>query len=304
MDLNDISGIASLVDKFPSLKPVVNSVGFTKTEYKPEELPSQMTASLVGGEPATYEKPFYGLPASTIPDDLPAGIQAYRADPTGKYGGKNGLETQPLQRFNEGGNRLFGQEKNTDSQTSTSYSDPSKAVQELYRYARTNGAMGAAGYPALTADQMAAFALKEGRSDYGANGSYGSKLWEKTRKELSDKYLLSSTDKAFIATVADKQRVADKLGIPFAEAWNGTGSNGKATGKEYAADWEHHRQAALKPENQQLMDLINRGIADGQKFGFPLKKDIEKYQTRQAKQVPYKTGGAVSKPLQGNNKLI
>ena len=106
-------------------------------------------------------------------------------------------------------------------------------------------------------------------------------------------------------TMAAKQNTADRLGISFAEAWNGTGTNvNKQTGKDYAKDWEAQKAAAAHPKNKLLMDLINRAYADGQKHGFPSKANKDEDSIAHIREVPYKKGGLIDKPIQGGNKLI
>jgi hypothetical protein len=301
-----MAGLEDLVGYIPSLAPVVNAMGFRKTVDVDPELPYDLSKVGIFKEIDLEKQPLYGLPRSTVPQDLPTGIKAYRADPQGKHGGKEGLETQPLQRFDIGGNKLFGQQTNTDPTTGTAYSDPSKAIQSLYRFARVNGAAEANGHPSLSAEDLAALALKEGRFDYGlSGGSYGGNFVEKYRKELENKYNLTSKDIDFMATIADKQRIADKNKVSFAEAWNGTGVNELGqSGKQYSKDWEVHKQAALHPKNKELMDVIMRGIEDGKKYGFPLQANREKDIRKTTKEVPYKKGGVVDKSLAGGHKVI
>jgi hypothetical protein len=301
-----MAGLEDLIGYIPQLAPIANAMGFKKTVIVDPELPDNLSEVGHFSKVDPDKQPLYGLSRSTMPDGLPTGIKAYRADPQGKYGGKEGLETQPLQRFDVGGNKLYGQQINTDPKTGTAYSDPSKAIQTLYRFARTNGAAAANGHPSLSAEDLAALALKEGRFDYGlSGGSRGGNFVTKYKKELQDKYNITDTDINFMATIADKQRIADKNKISFAEAWNGVGTNDFGqTGKQYAKDWETHKQAALNPKNKELMDVVMRGIADGQKYGFPLQANKEKDERKTTKEVPYKKGGMVEKSLSGGHKLI
>lgn len=301
-----MAGLEDLIGYIPQLASVANAMGFKKTVIVDPELPDNLYDVGHFGKIDLDKQPLYGLSRSTMPDGLPTGIKAYRADPKGKYGGKEGLETQPLQRFDVGGNKFFGQQTNTDPKTGTAYSDPSKAIQTLYRFARTNGAAALNGHPSLSAEDLAALALKEGRFDYGlSSGSHGGNFVTKYKKELQDKYNLTDTDIDFMATIADKQRIADKNKISFAEAWNGVGTNDVGqTGKQYAKDWETHKKAALHPKNKELMDVIMRGIEDGKKYGFPLQANKEKDERKTTKEVPYKKGGMVEKSLSGGHKLI
>ena len=302
------TGLEDLVGYFPSLAPVANAMGFKKTVVVLPELPNDPMPF-----PTINADPLYGVYRSTVPENLPTGIKAYRADPRGKHGGKEGLETQPIQQFDIGGNKFLKQETNKSPITGDTYSDSAKAIQALYRFARVNGAAALNGHPALSAEDLAGIALKEGRFDYGLNynwdknkfGSYGGNFVDKYSKELQDKYSISDRDIAFLATIADKQRIANKNKISFAEAWNGVGANKFGqTGKQYAQDWETHKQAALHPKNKELMDIIKRGMEDGQKYGFPLLANLKKDVKRTTKEVPFKRGGSIDKPLAGGHKII
>jgi hypothetical protein len=301
-----MAGIDDLIEAIPQLAPIANALGMKKQVVIPADLPYNLNN-------IDYEEvkrqPLWGIPNSTQPKDLPKSIEAYRADPTGRYGGKEGLETQPIQRLIKGGNFLGKTEiykPDEDPTTSNVYTNPSKAVQELYKYARLNGAAEKHGHVAFTPEEIAAFALKEGRTDLGMGGvSFGNKKDLEYDKMLRDTYNLPNKDLNFLAAIASKKRIADKLGIPLAEAWNGTGVNDAGqSGKDYAKNWDAQKQAALHPKNKQLLEIIQRGIADGQKYGLPLKANIDKDTAARLEKVPYSKGGAISKPLPGGHKII
>ena len=293
--------VDSLVGTFPSLAPVANAIGATKIGLSEKELPTDdmywysngATRDLIGNDRRGDVNPMLGVPLSTQPTDLPKSIKMYRADPTGKYGGKEGLETLPQPRFDVGGDRYH--KKVEDPTVSDVYGDSSKAIQQLYRYARLNGAANKYGYPSLSPEDVAAMALKEGRSDLGFNAvNLGHPDELKFNKMLRDTYNLTSNDQNFLAALFAKQRVADKFKIPFANAWNGTGVNDAGqSGKDYAKNYEHHKKAALHPNNQQLMELINRAIEDGKKHGLPLRENSIKDSMRHYIPVPYKAKGGV-----------
>ena len=304
-----MAGIDDLIAAYPQLAPIANALGMQKTVTVEPELPlgiERLDSEIL------KKQPLFGVPKSTIPTDLPQAIEAYRADPSNKYGGKEGLETQPLSRLIKGGNTVGKQQMyqpDTDPETSTIYTNPSKAVQELYRYARLNGAAEKHGHPAFSLEEIAAFALKEGRTDLGMGGvSFGNKKDLEYDKMLRETYQLPFKDQNFLAAVASKKRIANKLGLPLAEVWNGTGVNEAGqSGKDYAKNWETHKQAALHPKNKQLMAIIQRGMADGQKYGLPLKTDEIKNTSTRYEKRPYKKGGTVNMPdeySQGKWKLI
>jgi hypothetical protein len=292
--------VDSLVGTFPSLAPVANAIGATKVGLSEKELPTDNMYwypndpnNLIGNDSRGDVNPMLGITKSTQPTDLPKSIKMYRADPTGKYGGKEGLETLPQPRFDVGGDRYHN--KVEDPTVSDVYGDSSKAIQQLYRYARLNGAANKYGYPSLSPEDVAAMALKEGRSDLGFNAvNLGHPDELKFNKMLRDTYNLTSNDQNFLAALFAKQRVADKFNIPFAHAWNGTGVNDAGqSGKDYAKNYEHHKKAALHPNNQQLMELVNRAIEDGKKHGLPLRENSIKDSMRHYIPVPYKAKGGV-----------
>jgi len=300
--------VEKAVETVPQLASVANSLGFKKTINTPSELPdtnmSNYSPSNMHYLDASDRLPLLGIPTSTQPNDLPQSIKAYRADPKNKYKGNNGLETQPISRFTVGGD--WAHTQNLNDKTSDVYSDPSKAVQQLYKYARLNGAAAKYGYPSLSPEEIAAFALKEGRSDLGHSGVVvGNKDDLAFQKTIQDTYNIPFHDANFLVALYSKNRVANKLNIPLAEAWNGTGVNESGqTGKQYAKSFEQHKQAALHPMNKELMDLINEGHQHGLEYGLPLKKDAVKNATPQQKEVPYKKGGFIDKPITGGGKII
>jgi hypothetical protein len=296
-----MAGLEDLIASNPALASIARAVGMKRQQFYPAELPRDMR------KVDTSFDPLGTLPRSTLPTDYPNSVKAYRADPKNRSKSNTGIETMPISRFDVGGDWVHKQ--NTDPAKSTVYTDPVKANQELYRYARLAGAAEKEGYPSLSANELAAFALKEGRSDLGFNGGdygvRGSNFSNKMYNELQSKYNAHPTDLGFITHIAEKKRVADKLGIPFAHAWNGTGKNAAGqTGADYAKDWEYHREAAARPENKPLMDWIQRGIDDGKRFGLPLKENQMQDTISSWKDVSYKKGGLVDKSTKGGEKLI
>ena len=85
---------------------------------------------------------------------------------------------------------------------------------------------------------------------------------------LTSKYGMHYGTASFLANLKEKQDIADRLGIPFAEAWNGTGkvAGTKRTGKTYAKEFNKQVKAAQMPENQKLMDMVNLGIQHGNQY--------------------------------------
>ena len=174
------------------------------------------------------------LTAKPVAVSIPARIQAYRPDPTGKYGGKDGLETLP-----------------TEFRTNT-----------LMDYAKAAGLASSMGYKQPTPDQLTNLALQEGaRSDFGHNRSL-SYDHPDVAKLISEGIAPDSA--AFAILAHQKMQTANRLKIPFERAWNGTGRSefGK-TGKDYANSIAAGSYAANHPKNKQLADLIRQSYDSG-----------------------------------------
>jgi hypothetical protein len=274
------------------INPVKNLMGMRKTVVTPAELPFGLSDA---NNKYRDTDPLFALPKSTIPSDLPTSINAFRADPSGKYGGAQGIETLPISRLSTGGDRSF--KTDTDPKTSTVLSDAKKATQQLYRYARLNGAAANLGMPSLTPEEIAAFVLKEGRTDLGFNSLTGSPQEKKYEELLRKQYNITSDDANFLTAMYSKKNVADRLGIPFAMAWNGTGVNDAGqSGKDYAKNYVAHKKAALHEKNKGLLDLINRAVKDGQKYGLPLKANESVDSTDKITYEKYANGGNIPLP--------
>lgn len=218
-----------------------------------------------------------GYAPNTLPQQIPT-LQVYRADPTGRFGGKDGLETLPTsfdpQSSGAGWHSVPGQQKMV-----ATAGNP----VNMYAYARELGRSAKYGVPQLSAVELAALALKEGRDDFGANmydhnnpqlQALAKRLYPQQADDALDWYAKHGSNaagptvygaKLFPVAVADKMAVAKRLGIPFAEAWNGTGSNGRSTGADYARGYEHYLKAAANPKNKALVDFIQSALDAGQR---------------------------------------
>jgi hypothetical protein len=275
-----MAGLDDLIEAYPSLAPVANAIGMKKTVVDPAELPVH---------PGSEKLDLF--PRSTRPTDLPKELKFYRADPTGKGGGKDGLETLPVKFIND---------------DNKNYVDVYRDPDVLYKYARLAGAASKYGYPTMAPEEVATFALKEGRADLGHNGIVlRSKKEKDFDKQLAEAHNLPEQERNFLTTVQAKKNLADRKGISFAEAWNGTGTNvfGQS-GKDYAKNWEAHKAAAGHPKNKEFMNFINRAYEDGRKHGFPSKANVNEDTISHIRQVPYKKGGMIDKPIAGGYKTI
>lgn len=243
------SVISSIVNTFPSLAPLASAFGYEK----PTEAPAY--------------NPLSAFPADTLPSSMPETVKFYRADPTGKFGGKEGLETLPA-KFSAG-----------------KVDDPST----LYRYARMAGAANKYGYPTMSPEEVAAFAIKEGRADLGHNDmTLGNKQEKDFDKKLDTLHDIPIHDKNFLTTLMAKKSTADRFGVSLPEAWNGLGvSSAGQSGRDYARNWEAQKAAALHPKNKEFMNFVRNAYEEGRKYGLIPNKNTQ----ASAGQAPYKHGG-------------
>lgn len=179
----------------------------------------------------------------TLPRTIP-NLVGYRADPTNRFGGNDGLETLPTKFTDKG---MFN----------------AGSPIQLYSYTRSLAQAQKYGVPQLSAQELAALALKEGRADLGTI-SFDTKNPSSRAlyNQLVDAGFNSEAAK-FPVAVAEKAALAKRLGIPFAEAWNGTGSNGASTGAQYAMGYQASLQAASNPKNAQLVQFIQSALNAG-----------------------------------------
>lgn len=196
-------------------------------------------------------------------DSFPDSVSGYRADPTGRYGGKSGIETLPT-RLN---------------------------AAELYAKVRAMKLGEPYGVPQLPPEQLAALALKEGQGMSGVFGvdpivprsalegdpqgvkyalqndaNYDPAM--KGDKELYERLLsegITGQAAAFAVRLANKDKVAKRLGIPFGSAWVGTGNSGYENSQQYVDSLREFEKAAGHPRNKALIDFINTAIAPKRK---------------------------------------
>jgi hypothetical protein len=205
-----------------------NTSGYTLQHYDPRTIPPEFgmgEGSIFHGNRVVGTPVAWGAkPPARQPELV---VSAYRADPTNKYGGGKGVETLPT--------KLSG--------------------ADLYSKARDMSAARTLGVPQLSASQLATLALKEGRPDFGTNGSS-----DKATNDLVKRYTDAGVpfdNATFMAQLKIKQDTAARLGIPFEEAWSG---------RDYASDAGSQASAALLPPNKALMEIIQKGIDDGSKY--------------------------------------
>jgi hypothetical protein len=175
------------------------------------------------------------------PDDY---IFGYRADPTNKFGGKTGLETQP---------------KYFDRRNVASYLKGMATARDKF------------GMRHPDPETLTNLLLKEGRDDFGVNGDFpgtpeGSKRYAHMVKTLGVRPHVpdDKVGNLTLATVVDEHmRRADAKGLPLPRVWNGGGK--KAA--QYNKDFEAYKYAATHPKNAELYNFVKKhlGLLDEQK---------------------------------------
>jgi hypothetical protein len=164
-------------------------------------------------------------------------LQLYRPDPTNKFKGGEGIETQP-----------------TNVSRNSAY-DIVSILEQAQK----------AGMPPVSVRDLADMIMLEGRGDAGANG-YD---WRNPRtkafvKQLADANPGNSNGPTFAGAVLDKTETSKRLGIPFAKAWNGTGKIPGTNwgGTEYAQRAKEFKgtSALDHPKNAPFMDFLQRAM--------------------------------------------
>jgi len=158
-------------------------------------------------------------------------LKMYRADPTGRYGGKDRMETMPT---------------TGDRTTVEEYIKAMRAGQSL-------------GIPQLTQDQLAKMLLVEGRGDFGFNALNENNKAAMEKAALLNEMGHSRVASDFAAALYDKQQLANRINKPFQEVWNGTGRSGVTgrTGAQHNDRYNQFGYAVNSPKNTELMDVLN-----------------------------------------------
>lgn len=242
-----MAGIEDLINFFrgapkaaPQAKP--------RAKYWNEMTPEEQQQSMLR-DAAKHWLKGTGVTDTDIGTKIPFEIGGYRADPTGKHGGKDGLETLPI-KLN---------------------------APELYGKVRAMAVGAKYGVPQLTPEQLAAIALKEGQGVSGVFGvdpvtvkgkdgktefmPYDPNM--KGDKELFDKLIaegLSPQSAAFAVRLKNKDETARRLKIPLASAWVGTGHSGYESSREYANAMRHFDKAATHEKNQAFVEFIRSAM--------------------------------------------
>jgi len=256
-----MAGIADILNFF-SRKPEPSAAGAGRGEVNPDVVVPEKEREI----PPWLK----GYDVSTLPE-MPDQINAYRADPTGKYGGKEGLETQPIKLY----------------------------APQLYSHVRALGHAEGYGVPKMDAQALANMVLMEGRPDFG-NNKFGpsqelGKIDPNQKKSGAlYKKLIASGVPDYVADfpikVFEKSNIARERNIPFEQAWNGLGKTPKGrSGADYARDIETSKSASAHKNNAALIALISQALEAGR----------NDYKSSNAKKSPtampenYRSGGRV-----------
>jgi len=204
-------------------------------------------------------------------------IPARRADPLGKHGSKDRIETID-----------YGYDKETIDRLLNAYNDAVKRH----------------GVPKMSADDLTNMALVEGRSNFGYNGfDYNNKKSNAIAQDLvklgHDPYAAG-----FPAAIADRMADAQRRGVDFYHAWNGGGKEAK----NYSGRIQQQRYAVEHPKNQPLRNFIKQklGALDTDQNMSEAEPDQNISQV-EAEPDMMRRGGSVRMPdnySQGNWKLI
>ena len=242
---------------------------------QPAQQPIQLPAGIQTGLSWAANRGGHGVRSKYSPNPFQYSsdniIQAYRHDPKGRFGGKEGLETQAT-GFN---------------------ADLLQAYAKAVSDAKLHGGR------TLTPEQLMTLALVEGRSDYGYNEF---DLNDKRAVKLAENLIAQghNPDAAgFAAAIDNKLRTAERLGIPFAVAWNGTGRGSGGTGRDYARRFDAAHNAGIyeHPKNALLYEAVQNGfLPDEEKATMPQVDAAGNpigFGTTETR--PYKKGGSVAK---------
>lgn len=177
-----------------------------------------------------------GLPSNpnsgfgTIDYTPPNPIKLWGADPTGKFGGKDRMQTQPWKL----------------DRTS---------LEEFIKAMRAGESLGV---PQLTPEQLTRIAMNEGdRSDFGFN-----RLNTDNKKAVKVADILremghSKMTADFAGALLDKQQYAKQLKLPLEHVWNGTGvSQYGKTGGDYANQANEWGYAVNHPKNADFLNMV------------------------------------------------
>lgn len=228
-----------------------NNLPMELTQFDPYTLPENFRLNPDAGPTSPYEY-------NNLRDKI------YKHSNNPKNATSSGLETLPAKDYN-----YF---MNQPTQAQMEYYErhpPLMSLSGAYALPRAMASAESLGIPQLPPELLGGLYLQEGRTDMGSNvyDMKNPKL-NKLVDDLTSKYGVDYQTASFLATVKEKQDIANRLKIPFGEAWNGTGkvAGTNRTGKTYTNELEGQIKAAQMPENKKLMDMIRLGLAHGKQY--------------------------------------
>jgi hypothetical protein len=104
----------------------------------------------------------------------------------------------------------------------------------------------------LSPEEITALLLTEGRSDFGFNEADLSVPAVRRVANIAMRAGLIDTDANFVAVIYEKQQTAQRLGIPFYQAWQG--------GRTHLDRFNKNLAAATNPKNSQLVAQIKQAM--------------------------------------------
>lgn len=163
-------------------------------------------------------------------------ISGYRHDPKTK----DGLETM----------KFYAEKENMDK-----FLEALKVAKNL-------------GVDNITPEDLTAMFLQEGRSDFGYNG-FNPVNAPKPALEVYDRLKKAGYSEliaGFPALIKEKALAAQRKGIPFYRAWNGTGVNDYGqTGEDYRKKVEKTKEIVKHPKNKDLYEYIRNRLTPEQR---------------------------------------
>ena len=246
-------------------------------EFQNEHLPN----ALAQFDPSTLPKDFLVDPNAGPPSPDYTNLRRpiYRHADKPKNAGPTGLETLPAKDYKYYTKYMTNQPDPARAEY-LYHHPPIMSLEGEYALPRAMAAAKNLGVPQVDPALLAGLFLKEGRVDAGANSpDYTNTKSNALVADLIDKYNVDSKTASFLALLKEKQDLANRLKIPFGEAWNGTGTNvyGK-TGAQYATELQDQIKAAQQPQNKNLMDMINLGIQHGTQYPYVDPRAQQAYQ--------------------------
>lgn len=207
-------------------------------------------------------------------------LPTYKHSVNPKNATASGLETLPAKDYN-----YWLNQPSLEQMEYYKKHPPLMSLTGAYALPRAIASAKELGIPQLSPEVLGGMYLQEGRTDMGSNThDINNPQSEALVSKLMDQYGMDYKTASFLTTVKEKQDIADRLHIPFARAWNGLGrvKGMDRTGTTYANELDAQIAAAKKPENKNLMDIINLGLAHGQKYPLIDPKAREAYNRENA----------------------